>query len=146
MPYFSLDDPALWNRYPARLRPDTPPAAEGDHRVSVFLLGEDADNPASMALRDLPPGHVTERHSHNCIRWETILRGSVIVGDTTYGVGTIMTEEPNVAYGPYVAGPEGCTSLEIFSSFSGMYLVQTETSEGETVVIDKSRDGFPPHR
>ena len=42
----------------------------------------------------------------------------------------LFSNDPDIAYGPHTAGPEGCTSFEIFSNHRVSYTPQLETPNG----------------
>lgn len=82
-------------------------------------IGDDKDPHGTHAVfATFPPGMVVPRHMHLCHRLEIIVGGSLL--DEESGVnltpGYVMVTEPNIYYGPHVAGPEGCTTVEIFSA------------------------------
>ena len=89
--------------------------------LGVVVLGERLSNPASVMLLRLPPGHVLERHAHDTHRMEVVVSGSVITADGhELRSGDVFTSGPGEFYGPLTAGPEGCTSVEIFGDIQGM--------------------------
>ena len=60
-----------------------------------------------------------------------MVKGTLDVGDgTVLGPGDAMTARPGEMYGPHVAGPEGCTTVEFFSSADGGFRVLCESDEG----------------
>jgi hypothetical protein len=63
------------------------------------------------------------------------------VGDRTVGPGSIMFSEPGVMYGPHVAGPEGCTTVEIFSTFQASHSLVLEGPKGLEEMDLWTRDG-----
>ncbi|AMK24132.1 MULTISPECIES: hypothetical protein [unclassified Sphingobium] len=96
-------------------------AHEQGINLGVVALGEKSDNPASVMLLQLPPGHVLERHAHNTHRMEVVVKGSVLTPDgQELRSGDVFTSGPGEFYGPLTAGPEGCMSVEIFGDIQGM--------------------------
>ncbi|ADP80896.1 cupin domain-containing protein [Pseudofrankia inefficax] len=85
-----------------------------DMRTSHRLLGEDPGSPRVVVM-DMKPGFVIPRHAHGCERFEVIVQGSLYSGDDELRVGTIMLAHPGEVYGPKVAGPEGCMTVEVFA-------------------------------
>jgi hypothetical protein len=71
-----------------------------------------------VVMLELNPGRVLERHAHACYRFETVVRGSLYVGDKVLRPGDVMTAEPYEFYGPHTAGADGCLTAEVFSDFS----------------------------
>ena len=100
--------------------------------LPLWLLDttEDLSVPAAYMLK-MPPGYRLFRHGHRCERFEVVLQGSLDVGDgRVAGVGDIFTAEAGTLYGPHTAGPEGCTTLEIFSALEGMFRLLYEGPDG----------------
>jgi hypothetical protein len=76
------------------------------------------------------PGWVLPRHAHDCHRFEVVVQGTLDVGDRILKTGDIIVSDPGVAYGPHIAGPEGCTTFEIFSNLRASYITLLDTPEG----------------
>lgn len=85
-------------------------------RVSRFHIG-DPDSDSSVAVFKLvfEPHARVEAHKHACDYCEIILEGSQQVTRRWHHAGDIRIAKANTAYGPLIAGPEGCTVLVIFS-------------------------------
>jgi hypothetical protein len=114
--------------------------------MPVWLLDktEDMSAPAAFLLR-MPPGYRLFRHGHPCERFEVIVQGSLDVGDgRTAKPGDIFTAEAGALYGPHTAGPEGCTSIEVFSAVEGMFRLLYEDEQGRIAEADVRRGEFPP--
>jgi hypothetical protein len=82
-------------------------------------IGDDSDPQGTHAVfATFPPGMVVPRHMHHCHRLEIIVGGSMVDEETGMNLtpGYVMLTEPNVYYGPHVAGPEGTVTVEIFSA------------------------------
>jgi len=93
--------------------------------TELHVLAHDqgsGDAPAVVVL-DMPPGYVLFRHAHLCHRFEIVVKGSLRAGDRTLVPGDVMTAAPGEWYGPHVAGPEGCTTAEVFSALDGVFRV-----------------------
>jgi hypothetical protein len=52
------------------------------------------------------------------------------VGERVLKPGDIMISDPGIAYGPHVAGSEGCTTFEIFSNHTASYVTLLDTPQG----------------
>jgi hypothetical protein len=131
MTFLSQHDRAFWGTSPSEMRPLVDSAIGQGVPISVFPLGDPAEEETPFAvMMSLPPGHVLFRHSHPCERFEVIIAGSLDVGDRVLGPGDVMQAHIGEAYGPHTAGPEGCTSVEVFSSRSGATNVTYETGDG----------------
>jgi hypothetical protein len=91
--------------------------------VGAIVMADDPDAPdaPAVALLWVPPGGVVSRHFHDCYRVEVVVRGSIRIGDEVLLPGDVWTTStPGEAYGPHVAGEEGCLSAEIVSSTKGL--------------------------
>ena len=132
MPNYSLDhDPDYWQA-PERFRPMFESSGSIGNKASLFALGDanDDDTPMVFILK-MEPGFILTQHAHPCERLEVIVRGSLIVGDKTYVPGDILTAAPEELYGPKIAGPEGCTTAEVFAKATGAYERITEDETGK---------------
>lgn len=89
----------------------------GGARVSRGIqpgASEDPDSPI-VFLAEFPPGFRVEPHSHEADYLEIILKGSIEVTRRVHSAGDIRSVRAGTAYGPLIAGPEGCTFLVIFA-------------------------------
>jgi hypothetical protein len=108
---------------------DVEPRGDG---TRVFVLADDPETreaPAVVML-EMPPNYVLFRHAHICHRFEVVVKGSLLVDGRTRRPGDVMTARPGEPYGPHVAGPEGCTTAEVFGTLEGVYRVISETKDG----------------
>ncbi len=99
----------------------------------MFVLADDAgswDAPAVVML-EMPPSYVLFRHAHICHRFEVVVKGSLEADGKILGPGDVMTARPGEMYGPHTAGPEGCTTAEVFGSLEGVFRVIAESPEGD---------------
>jgi hypothetical protein len=140
MRFMSIDDPEFWKNCPQGLEL-IPKSMEGTGGgVAYFVMGEPKDNaPTVVALR-MAPNWVLPRHAHDCYRFEVVVQGTLDVGGRILKVGDVMVSEPNIFYGPHVAGPEGCTTFEIFSNHSASYEAILDLAGG-VVKFDVSKPG-----
>jgi hypothetical protein len=121
MPYHAHDDPGFWDIGPESMRWMKVIADAINVKFARFPLGDPEDeNTPFASILFMPPGYELWRHKHACYRVEVIIKGSLQVGGRTYGPGDVMTSEPDQAYGPHVAGPDGAMTVEIFSSRRGV--------------------------
>jgi hypothetical protein len=98
----------------------------------VYVLSDDAqdrDAPAVVVLK-MPPGYRLFRHAHICHRFEIVVAGTLEADGRTLRPGDVMTARPGELYGPHVAGPDGCTTAEVFGSLDGVFRVIAEGTEG----------------
>jgi hypothetical protein len=137
MAFMSMDDPEFWTNGPEELKHLLQWRQGG---LAYFLLGERQDNPPTVVALRLAPGEVLPRHAHDCYRFEIVVHGMLDVGERVLKPGDVMISEPGIAYGPHVAGPEGCTTFEIFSNHKASYVTHLELPEGR-VECDVSTAG-----
>jgi hypothetical protein len=99
--------------------------------TQLFVLGDEGDPTApAVVVLDMPPGYVLFRHAHLCHRFEVVVKGTLRAGDDVLGPGAVMTAAPGEWYGPHVAGPEGCTTVEVFGTLDGVFRVLAESKTG----------------
>jgi hypothetical protein len=147
LPHFLRNEPSFWRLSPKALAYTNVFAEAVDHRVASFVLGEEDDLDAPLALfMNLPPGWVLDRHAHACYRFEVVIEGSMIVsGGVALGPGDVSTSRPGEQYGPHMAGPDGVLTLEIFSRQTGLHPVYEEpkaANQDMTALIDQLRNGL----
>ncbi|MEY2432737.1 MAG: hypothetical protein QOC92_2462 [Acidimicrobiaceae bacterium] len=114
--------------------------------IPLWMLGkaEDFDVPAALLL-PMPPNYVLARHGHPCFRFEIVVQGSLDTGDGTIAtVGDVFTARPGELYGPHTAGPDGCTTIEIFSELDGMFRLLYADADGSLCEADIRRGEYPP--
>jgi hypothetical protein len=83
-----------------------------------------------VVVLDMPPNYVLFRHAHPCHRFEVVVKGSMRSGDAVLRPGDVMTASPGEWYGPHIAGPDGCTTVEVFATLEGVFRVLAESDEG----------------
>jgi hypothetical protein len=127
MPFISMDDPQFWARCPKELEPVVRGGLTG---LAYFELGEKKDNPPTVVALRMGPGWVLPRHAHDCYRFEIVTHGTLDVGDRILKPGDVMISEPGIAYGPHIAGPEGCTTFEIFSNHTASFVTLLDGPDG----------------
>jgi hypothetical protein len=126
MAFLAMDDPGFWARYPQELEP----LFKSGLAASYFLLGKKSENPPTVIALRMAPNFVLVRHAHNCHRFEVVVQGALDVGERVLKPGDVMITEPGVAYGPHVAGPEGCTTFEFFTNYVASHTTLVEDTEG----------------
>jgi hypothetical protein len=100
--------------------------------------------PAAFFLK-MPPNYTLFRHGHPCQRFEIVIQGSLELGDgRTASVGDTFTADAYTLYGPHTAGPEGCTTIEVFSALEGMFRLLYEGDDGEMLEADARKGEVPP--
>jgi anti-sigma factor ChrR (cupin superfamily) len=128
-------DADYWNRIPADLRPLLETSNAQGLTVTMHVLGDSSDeNAPSVMVIKMPPGWVLPAHAHVADRLEVVLEGSIMAGDRVLRPGDIMTAGNGEVYGPHEVGPEGCTTLEVFSSRRGSHTLVFDFGEGQQEV------------
>jgi hypothetical protein len=89
-------------------------------KATKFAISSDPDDPdAPVVFRvEFPPNCVVAPHTHDTDYCEIILEGRQQVTRRWHEAGDIRIVQAHTAYGPLVAGEEGCTVLAIFRSGS----------------------------
>jgi hypothetical protein len=97
-------------------------AAEYDLKIVHHALGplDDEEGTPVAAILEMPPGYVLPRHAHQCERLEVIITGTLTVDGQELGPGTVLRSGASQFYGPHTAGPEGCTTVEVFAQLRGV--------------------------
>jgi hypothetical protein len=115
--------------------------------LELWLLDgskESMSVPAAYLLQ-MPPGYVLFRHGHPCYRWEVVVQGSLEIGDGRVATtGDVFTALPGELYGPHTAGPEGCTTIEVFSELDAMFRLLVEGPDGQPLEIETRNGELPP--
>ena len=146
MPNYSMDNDAEYWQSPERFRPMFEQASTIGNKASLFALGDATDDHTPMVfVLKMEPGFVLTRHGHPCDRLEVIVRGSLEINGKVFRPGDILTAAANELYGPKVAGPEGCTTVEVFANATGAYERITERSDGTRIttnLIENFAGGF----
>jgi hypothetical protein len=143
--YFKRDSEEYSKQRPTWLHESLRSSGGTVSGLPMFVMGGDAeswDAPAGMTL-EMAPGYVLFRHGHDCYRFEMILEGSLHTEEgAVLTAGDVMVARPHEMYGPHTAGPEGCTTLEMFSSVEGVYRIRCEGPDGPEL-IDTRRGQRP---
>ncbi len=135
MATFRQADASFWSSQPAFLRGLQEACQPFGLQIRHFVMG-DPDNPttSTAAVLKMPPGYVLPRHAHPCERLEVVVAGSLQVGEDVLVPGDVMATPAGEMYGPHTAGPDGCTTVEIFSSITGNGNVTFDTEDGPEAV------------
>ena len=135
MTTFRQTDSRFWSSEPEFLRPLQVACEPFGLQIRHFVMG-DPDDPTtpSAAVLKMPAGYVLPRHAHPCERLEVIVAGSLRVGDEVLVPGDVMATAAGEMYGPHVAGPDGCTTVEIFSTVRGNGNIILDTEDGPRAV------------
>ncbi|GAA5063622.1 anti-sigma factor ChrR (cupin superfamily) [Thermocatellispora tengchongensis] len=133
--YFRFTDPGYFDAMtPPEMRwsgAATREVMPGWDLGSVYM-GDDLSDPEVpvASLLQIAPGDTLHRHAHDCFRVEVVVRGSITVpGGQTLVPGDVMVSRPGEFYGPHIAGPDGCLSVEIFSAARGVHPIGDPDAE-----------------
>jgi hypothetical protein len=121
MKVFKVDDDSFWDQAPPDLRYALLGARAMKQDLAIHLFGDpDETGPTTIEFLRMPAGYVLPRHSHRTHRFEIVISGSVSIADQTLRSGDAFVTAPGEEYGPLTTGPEGCLSVELFSSPAGV--------------------------
>jgi hypothetical protein len=102
----SWDEPGEWNENP-----------EQALKYARFALGVDERGAATTILVvKYAPGARIEPHYHGSDYCSIVVEGSMEVTRRTHEVGSMRFVNAGTTYGPLLAGPEGCTVIDIFAT------------------------------
>ena len=143
--HFRMGERSYNQQQPEWMKESLRASGLGDAEMPLFVIGEEEswDTPAAFVL-EMPPNYVLFRHAHPCNRFEVVIKGSLDLGDgRVAGPGDVMVAEPHEMYGPHTAGPDGCTTLEVFSRAEGVFRVISDTPDGPRET-DVRKGELPP--
>jgi hypothetical protein len=131
MPYYSPRDAGFWEMEPDYLKSVQDACRPFDLNILHLVLGDpDLTSTPVAAVLEMPPGYVLPRHAHPVTRFEVVVKGTLDVGERVLQPGDIMVSPADEFYGPHTAGPEGCTTVEVFASIAGTGNVMFDSAEG----------------
>jgi hypothetical protein len=82
-----------------------------------FEIGLEGDDEAPTVFKvEFPPNCEVAPHTHDTDYCEILLEGTQQITGKWHKAGDIRVAKAGTAYGPLVAGPEGCTVLVIFKT------------------------------
>jgi hypothetical protein len=114
--------------------------------MGTVTLGEDEDGPLVVILT-LAPNLEFAPHYHNTDQCFVVLQGSLRVGRTWFGPGSVRVQEAGAVYGPLLTGPEGCKTIAFYRDRSRTFPDQLagERDRKRAEQLDaKFRALFPP--
>src|SRR5437667_4813719 len=133
MAVFKMGDEAYYRQIPAWFANATPDSREGE-AMAVFFLSdpeEEAWDAPAAVIFEMPPNYVLLRHAHPAHRFEVVIKGQLTTEDgTVLGPGDVMIARPGELYGPKVAGPQGCTTAEVFARADAIVRLIADSDEG----------------
>lgn len=78
-------------------------------------IGLDPEGGTGILTVRYDPGSRVEIHYHDCDYCSIVVEGSIEISRVEHGVGDMRFVKAGTAYGPLIAGPEGCTVIDIFA-------------------------------
>jgi hypothetical protein len=66
------------------------------------------------------PNEGAPEHRHKSWTANVVIQGRLKIGEKWYERGAVALIEPNVWYGPLLAGPEGAELIEIHATIAGL--------------------------
>ena len=81
--------------------------------ASDVLMQYLRDDAPYAHVSEVPPGHVSEPHSHSETEVTVILRGTAQVGDRVCGAGSVLVIEADEEYGLIAGDDEPLTFLVV---------------------------------
>ena len=85
----------------------------GDHDASVREKWLDFSPEFLSLYAKWDPGMIVQPHGHNSNHVVFVLEGEMTCGDVHCVKGTHIALDQGDTFGPFVAGPEGCTLFEV---------------------------------
>ena len=114
-------------------------------RHTYFVIGDaEAEQGQAALIMQMQPGHVVNSHAHSSGVFEVIIAGSIEVNGQTYGPGDVMVLEPGEECGKATVGPEGCTTVEFFSTVQGAHQLVYRDPQGDPLAWDVLEHGRRP--
>lgn len=120
----AIDEPAPTNAnegvvYSSFERAERLVTAAGDAAVWHLGYPEETQRPGFMHVR-WGPHEGSPAHRHKSWTANVVLRGPLKIGETWFETGAVAVFEPNIWYGPLLAGAEGAELLEIHATGPGL--------------------------
>jgi hypothetical protein len=103
---FTWDEPGEWIHDPVKKLKHS----------SVHLGVEERGAAATVLIVKYEPGAQVGPHYHHADYCSVVVEGSIEVTRRNHTVGSMRVVNAGTAYGPLVAGPEGCTVIEFFAT------------------------------
>ena len=103
---FTWSEPGEWTQVPSQ-----------NFSYNSFLVGAyERGATAYMSIVKYEPNARIEPHYHHCDYCSIVVEGWIEVTRKRHDVGSVRVVKAGTVYGPLVAGPEGCTAIEVFAT------------------------------
>jgi hypothetical protein len=80
---------------------------------ATIRFGDDEHGPLALLI-NLAGDLEFAPHYHDTDQCFVVLEGSIRVGRTWYGPGSVRVQDAGAVYGPLVTGPDGCRAIAFF--------------------------------
>ena len=78
-------------------------------------IGQNPENGTGVLVVRYDPNAVIGVHYHQCDYCSVVVEGSIEISHIKHETGSMRFVKAGTVYGPLVAGPEGCTMIDIFA-------------------------------
>lgn len=78
-------------------------------------IGQDPENGTGVLVVRYDPNCVIGVHYHKCDYCSVVVEGSIEISHVRHAVGSMRFVKAGTVYGPLIAGPDGCTMIDIFA-------------------------------
>jgi len=95
------------------------PQVHRGRKVALHQKSIERADARSILYTHYGPGLVLEKHSHKANEVIHILKGELMVGEVRCTPGTTIVLETGTAFGPLIAGDDGCLLFEVFDGAPG---------------------------
>lgn len=103
---FTWDEPGEWTHDPVKKLA----------YCSVPLQTDERGTATTVLIVKYEPGSQVGPHYHHADYCSVVVEGSIEVTRRTHEVGSMRVVNAGTVYGPLVAGPDGCTVIEVFAT------------------------------
>ncbi len=86
--------------------------------ATVRLSIDERGAGTTIVIAKYEPGAVVGPHYHHADYCSVVVEGSIEITRRNHTVGSMRVVNAGTTYGPLVAGPEGCTMVDIFATGS----------------------------
>ena len=105
--------------------------------MATVNLGAEEDGPLIVVL-NLAPNLEFAPHYHNTDQCFVVVEGTMRVGRTWFGPGSVRIQEVGAVYGPVLTGPEGCKTICFYRdrsrTFPDQFASERDRQRGEQLM------------
>ena len=88
---------------------------EGSLQYVMERIGQIPDGGTGVLTVRYDPNCEIGVHYHGCDYCSIVVEGSITISEVTHKAGSMRFVKTETVYGPLIAGPEGCTMIDIFA-------------------------------